>query len=336
MAWGAHPPKPPFTVGLQPPSPSARVRRPPTPADSGRGGAGGSRGHGPPPYSASALPPAAPARASGQPRSHRRRTHRPPAADSGCAASGAKRRLVSSAALAPRGDLGCVRSPAFGGRAYAHCVRLSLFATCAELPRVPPPSPRTRTGALFPHMPEYRQCVPAVLRAPLVPRYAIAGEVSPAPSRPRLPPCDAPAFGRGRVLHGIRRRVFRRCVGGSFLARPRSASIRAYRGLTQCGASPLRALPLRSLRPLDFVKPYRQRSAGPLGGRHYGAASRVSNAGLPLYRSRGGCGEEALSFRREAGLSEGLRRLGRFFRGHVHTRPYGSLTHAGLYTLEGG
>jgi len=59
---------------------------------------------------------------------------------------------------------------------------------------VPPPSPHTRTRGLAPHahMPVSGMCLRLrSSRAKRVPRYAVAGEVSPDPSRPRLSPCGA-------------------------------------------------------------------------------------------------------------------------------------------------
>lgn len=59
---------------------------------------------------------------------------------------------------------------------------------------MPPPSPHTRTRGLAPHahMPVSGMCLRLrSSRAKRVPRYAVAGEVSPDPSRPRLSPCGA-------------------------------------------------------------------------------------------------------------------------------------------------
>lgn len=95
-------------------------------------------------------PPAAPARASGRPRS------------SGCA--------VSSAALAPPGDLGGV-PPSFRG--------------CNAVP------PRSRTRAFLPHMPGYGQCVPTCFARSSL--RSGSGRFSPNPS-PSLAGCpDRPS-----------------------------------------------------------------------------------------------------------------------------------------------
>ena len=86
---------------------------------------------------------------------------------------------VSSAALAPPGDLGGI-PPSFRG-----CRRRPLV-------RAPGPCFRRAFGLRS-----------TVLRAPLVPRCAAAGEVSPDPSRPRP---DAP-FARTRQPHPRRPRT---------------------------------------------------------------------------------------------------------------------------------
>ena len=150
----------------------------------------------------------------------------------------------------------------------------------------------------------FGRCVPAVLRAPLVPRCALAGKVSPDLSRPRP---DA-AFGCDRLPHPRRprtpanpsvmagfpgarhtayyedggvfwgvpappkpggatgadpqpprsgRRVLRRPVGRLALSHARlSASGRAYRGLTRCGASSFLLAPWATrFAALTFVAP---------------------------------------------------------------------------------
>lgn len=137
-AWGDNPPKPPHTVGLRPASAAARVRRPPTPADSGRGGGGRlSWGNVPPPTQAGALPLAPPARDSGHPRSLQRRF--------------APLGLLGGSG--PRGDLCFIRSPptAVAPALSPFACRFSLIAQsfpwCRRRPltRAPGGLPPTRT-----------------------------------------------------------------------------------------------------------------------------------------------------------------------------------------------
>ncbi len=179
LLWqGDFPPDPLLTVGLRP---SRRRRVPPGSGPSAL--ASGS----PPPLRPTALPPAAPARASGQPRSPD---------------------TVSSAALAPAGDLRRIR------RSFRRCRRRPLVrAPGALTPHTPYP------GGALQRCSGLRSCLAPRWqgKCPLTPRARArmprSAPTQPAhPRRPPEPPGDPPA--NAGFTGGLDSRLGR--VGGCF------------------------------------------------------------------------------------------------------------------------